>query len=133
VKIGLHVLTVTEDCPIAGGKLPLVVISHGRGGEFLGHHERNLTLSSRVLLSKKGPTPALRRGRTDPPGRNSAVPAHDASLALTLATCVGCHRPPLGVGTPRRVSSSAAARTLSVATCPKTLASSLARSSAARA
>jgi hypothetical protein len=49
----------------------------------------------------------------------------------TLATCVGCHRPPLGVGTPRRVSSSAAARTLSVATCAKALASSLARSSAA--
>ena len=72
-----------------------------------------------------------RRGRTDPPGRSSAVPAHDASLARTLATCVGCHRPPLGVGTPRRVSSSAAARTLSAATCAKTLASSLARSSAA--
>jgi predicted dienelactone hydrolase len=39
VKIGPHVLTVTEDCPIAGGKLPLVVVSHGRGGEFLGHHD----------------------------------------------------------------------------------------------
>ena len=61
----------------------------------------------------------------------AAVPAHDASLVRTLATCVGCHRPPLGVGTPRRVSSSAAARTLSVATCAKNLASSLARSSAA--
>jgi hypothetical protein len=28
VKIGPNVLTVAEDCPIAGGKLPLVVISH---------------------------------------------------------------------------------------------------------
>jgi hypothetical protein len=39
MKIGRYVLTVTEDCPMAGGKLPLVVISHGRGGDFLGHHD----------------------------------------------------------------------------------------------
>jgi predicted dienelactone hydrolase len=28
-----------KDCPIAGDNLPLVVISHGRGGSFVGHHD----------------------------------------------------------------------------------------------
>ena len=28
-----------KDCPIAGDRLPLVVISHGRGGDFIGHHD----------------------------------------------------------------------------------------------
>jgi len=37
VKLGPFVTSVTKDCPIAGDKLPLVVISHGRGGTFLGH------------------------------------------------------------------------------------------------
>jgi predicted dienelactone hydrolase len=45
-KIGPYVLTVTEDCPIEGGKLPLVVISHGRGGDFLGHHDTGRTGSA---------------------------------------------------------------------------------------
>ena len=26
-----------RDCPIAGDRLPLVVLSHGYGGSFLGH------------------------------------------------------------------------------------------------
>ncbi len=29
----------TPDCPIPGNRLPLVVISHGVGGWFLGHHD----------------------------------------------------------------------------------------------
>jgi predicted dienelactone hydrolase len=28
-----------KDCPVTGAKLPLVVISHGRGGWFAGHHD----------------------------------------------------------------------------------------------
>jgi hypothetical protein len=54
-----------------------------------------------------------------------------SNLRLTRATCVGCHRPPLGAGTPRRVSSSAAARTDSADTVSNALRSSLARSFAA--
>ena len=54
-----------------------------------------------------------------------------SNLRLTRATCVGCHRPPLGPGTPRRVSSSAAARTDSADTVSNTPRGSLARSFAA--
>lgn len=28
-----------KDCPLSGDRLPLVVISHGRGGNFIGHHD----------------------------------------------------------------------------------------------
>ncbi|MGO4569572.1 alpha/beta hydrolase family protein [Rhizobium sp. 2YAF20] len=37
VKLGPFVTSVAKDCPITGEKLPLVVISHGRVGTFLGH------------------------------------------------------------------------------------------------
>ncbi len=37
--MGPNVLSVAENCPVAGEKLPLVVISHGHGGSFLGHHD----------------------------------------------------------------------------------------------
>jgi hypothetical protein len=57
--------------------------------------------------------------------------AYAASRRLTRATCVGCHRPPLGASKPRRVSSSAAARTDNADTLSNTQRSSLARSSAA--
>ena len=39
IKIGPYVLAGRRDCPIVGDKLPLVVISHGHGGSFLGHHD----------------------------------------------------------------------------------------------
>ena len=40
-EIALEGLTLpgVKDCPISGEKLPLVVISHGRGGDFVGHHD----------------------------------------------------------------------------------------------
>jgi predicted dienelactone hydrolase len=39
VKLGPFTLPVVRDCPIAGDKLPLVVLSHGFGGNNLGHHD----------------------------------------------------------------------------------------------
>jgi predicted dienelactone hydrolase len=38
VQAGPYVLPVTTDCPL-GGKHPLIVVSHGRGGNALGHHD----------------------------------------------------------------------------------------------
>jgi len=34
-----------RDCPIVGDKLPLVVVSHGRLGSFVGHHDIDETLA----------------------------------------------------------------------------------------
>ena len=39
LKLGPYLLSATKDCPVAGTKLPLVVISHGRTGSFLGHRD----------------------------------------------------------------------------------------------
>jgi predicted dienelactone hydrolase len=39
VQLGPYVLPVAKDCPLGGGKHPLVVVSHGRGGNFVGHHD----------------------------------------------------------------------------------------------
>ncbi len=39
VQAGRVALTASKDCPAEGGPWPLVVISHGSGGSFLGHHD----------------------------------------------------------------------------------------------
>lgn len=46
VKVGPYVMSVAKDCPVAGSKLPLVVISHGWGGSFLGHRDIAETLAN---------------------------------------------------------------------------------------
>lgn len=39
LQAGPFALPATRDCPIAGTNLPLVVISHGHAGSYLGHHD----------------------------------------------------------------------------------------------
>jgi predicted dienelactone hydrolase len=45
IKIGPYLSPAVRDCPILGEKLPLIVISHGHGGNYLGHHDIAETLS----------------------------------------------------------------------------------------
>src|SRR6202011_751850 len=37
VDFGMLILPEITDCPLPGEKLPLIVVSHGRRGNFLGH------------------------------------------------------------------------------------------------
>jgi predicted dienelactone hydrolase len=39
VQIRALTVPASPDCPIAGERLPLVVLSHGYGGWYLGHHD----------------------------------------------------------------------------------------------
>jgi predicted dienelactone hydrolase len=39
IDLGNIVLPGVNDCPISGDKLPLVVVSHGRGGSFILLHD----------------------------------------------------------------------------------------------
>jgi predicted dienelactone hydrolase len=43
--VGPYVLKGRRDCPTAGEKLPLIVISHGHGGSYLSHHDLAETLA----------------------------------------------------------------------------------------
>jgi predicted dienelactone hydrolase len=45
IDLGNIAISGVRDCPIHGDKLPLVVISHGRGGNFIGHHDTAETLA----------------------------------------------------------------------------------------
>ena len=39
IDLGGIVVAGVRDCAFAGARLPLVVVSHGTGGSFLGHHD----------------------------------------------------------------------------------------------
>ena len=45
VKIGRVTLAATPDCPMTEGAKPLIVISHGSAGSFLGHHDTAAALA----------------------------------------------------------------------------------------
>ena len=45
VDLGNMTLPAVKDCPISGDELPLVVVSHGEGGSFVGHHDTDETLA----------------------------------------------------------------------------------------
>jgi len=45
ISVGPYILKGRRDCPTLGARLPLVVISHGHGGSFLGHHDLAETLA----------------------------------------------------------------------------------------
>ncbi|RYY10267.1 MAG: dienelactone hydrolase, partial [Alphaproteobacteria bacterium] len=36
-RLGLYAQDVVSDAPVSGGKHPLIVISHGTGGDYAGH------------------------------------------------------------------------------------------------
>lgn len=39
IRRGLYLMQVVRDCALTGDHLPLIVLSHGYGGSFLGHHD----------------------------------------------------------------------------------------------
>ncbi|KJC56327.1 dienelactone hydrolase [Bradyrhizobium sp. LTSPM299] len=39
VRLDIFALPGVKDCPLFGSRMPLVVVSHGRGGNFAGHHD----------------------------------------------------------------------------------------------
>jgi predicted dienelactone hydrolase len=39
IRLRSTTLAATQDCPVSGEKLPLIVISHGYGGSFVSHHD----------------------------------------------------------------------------------------------
>ena len=50
IALGPYTLSVAKDCPISGGGLPLVVVSHGNRGCFLYLYDIAETLAMSALL-----------------------------------------------------------------------------------
>ncbi|ENN86378.1 dienelactone hydrolase-like protein [Rhizobium freirei PRF 81] len=50
VQLGPVALSAVRDCPIAGEKLPLVIVSHGHGGGSLNHHDTAEALADAGFL-----------------------------------------------------------------------------------
>jgi predicted dienelactone hydrolase len=45
VRLGKITLPGVVDCPLPGENLPLIAVSHGRGGSFVGHHDTKEALA----------------------------------------------------------------------------------------
>jgi predicted dienelactone hydrolase len=45
IRLRLAVIVATRDCPVAGGSLPLIVMSHGSGGWFGAHRDTAAALA----------------------------------------------------------------------------------------
>lgn len=53
VTVGLTTMSVALNGPVKGTALKLVVISHGTGGSFIGHHETAIGLHSTQALVRQ--------------------------------------------------------------------------------
>ncbi|TIX86715.1 dienelactone hydrolase [Rhizobium sp. P44RR-XXIV] len=89
IKVGPFIMAATKDCPVTGEKLPLVIISHGRGGTFVGHHDTAGTLADAgfvvVAISHPGDN-ALDKSRIDDP---SVFVERPADIQRTLDFMLG--------------------------------------------
>jgi predicted dienelactone hydrolase len=76
-ELTLHGVTLAgaTDCPLAGDRLPLVVISHGLGGWFLGHHDTAEALADAGFV-----VAALNH-----PGDNAFDKSHTDDISIALA------------------------------------------------
>lgn len=45
-QLGPYVVDADPDCDIVGESLPMIAISHGQGGSFLGHHDTAVALAN---------------------------------------------------------------------------------------
>ena len=45
VSLGRITLPGVKDCPLLGENLPLIVVSHGKRGSFIGHHDTDEMLA----------------------------------------------------------------------------------------
>jgi predicted dienelactone hydrolase len=52
-----------KDCPVTGARLPLVIVSHGRGGWFGGHHDTAEALANAGFGCRSHQSPGRQRQR----------------------------------------------------------------------
>jgi predicted dienelactone hydrolase len=72
IQVGEFKLPGVKECPISGENLPLVVISHGRGGRFIGHHDTAETLADAGFVV----------AAIDHPGDTASDPSRTSELSV---------------------------------------------------
>ncbi|MBR0827021.1 dienelactone hydrolase family protein [Bradyrhizobium manausense] len=79
IRLGPFTLPAVRDCPVAGSKLPLIVVSHGFGGNNLGHHDTAEALADAgfvvAALNHPGDTTAANSANTLSPTALGERPA----------------------------------------------------------
>jgi predicted dienelactone hydrolase len=69
IRLGLYVVQGVRDCPLTNAQLPLIVLSHGYGGSFLGHHDTAETLANAgfvvAAINHSGDNYQIRGGPND--------------------------------------------------------------------
>lgn len=69
IRLGASVIPGVRDCPLTTAQLPLIVLSHGYGGSFLGHHDTAEALADAgfavAAISHSGDNYQIRGGPND--------------------------------------------------------------------
>jgi predicted dienelactone hydrolase len=69
ISLGLYVIPGVRNCPLTSTQLPLIVLSHGYGGSFLGHHDTAETLANAgfvvAAITHSGDNYQIRGGPND--------------------------------------------------------------------
>ena len=87
-RIGPFEIEGNADCPVVGGDLPLVVVSHGYGGSFMGHHDTATALADAgfVVVSFNHPGDNSRDGSAAHRLRIFETRPLDVSRVITFMT-----------------------------------------------
>ena len=87
VKLGTATLQATANCPILGDKLPLVIISHGYGGNALGHRDtaQALVEAGFVVVAISHPIDSGRGDMGAPTRFQSSSSARPTSSAASIS------------------------------------------------
>ena len=90
-KIALDPLVIdgVHDCPISAARLPLVVVSHGRGGSFLGHHDTAAALADAGFVVAAISHPRDNFQDASPPGTMSVYATRPVDIKRLVDYMLG--------------------------------------------
>lgn len=91
IAFGLVTMRAAKDCPIAGRNLPLVVISHGFGGSFVGHRDVAEALADAgfIVAAINHPSDSIRSPEHDHKDTMSALTDRPADIKHLIDFMLG--------------------------------------------
>jgi predicted dienelactone hydrolase len=89
IELGPYVLSVAKDCSISGDRLPLVVVSHGRGGTYLNFYDLAETLADAGFIVATINHPGDTRSDLSRSGSLSAFVERPAAIRRLVSWMLG--------------------------------------------